>query len=156
MTTETLLKGLGIAFGIYLVTNNQEETKENYFRIKDGSVIPESQMASKGYVKYGGRWVHVDDLAIAAGQAGVTDVTTINPTTPKGLQILNLLQQAGVTITTSIINNTKQAKEDLILQIVIKYMTAGSPNYNANFTHTVAQLNTYTLTKLKDILENGQ
>ncbi|MGH1338300.1 MAG: hypothetical protein ACRBFS_19405 [Aureispira sp.] len=132
------------------------QEQENYFKLKDGRIIAESKMPGEGYVKFGGKWVLASDLALAAGQAGVTDTTAINPTTQKGWQILNILLQAGSTLSASIINNTTQAKKDLITQIQLKYMVSQSPSYNANFTHTIAQLNTYPLKQLKEILENGK
>lgn len=157
MKNSTLMKGLGIGLlGWVFLGSSKEEQKENYFRVKDGREVPESQMPAEGYVKYGGKWVLKSDLQIAAGTLGITDTTTINPTTPTGLRILNLLFGAGQTITASIINNTEKAKKDLITQIQLKYLVTHSPSYNANFPHTIAQLNTYTIKQLEEILKNGQ
>lgn len=158
MKNDNLLKlgGLALMGWLFLEKKDEAPQGENLFQIKDGRIIPESQMVQNGYVKFGGRWVLASDLALAAGQMGITNTTTINPRTPKGLQILNLLFNAGQTLTASIIHNTNAIKKDLIMQIKLKYMITHSPNYNANFAYTIAQLNTFGLRKLKDIFKNGR
>lgn len=128
-----------------------QPAKENYFFVPDVGDVPESKLPSHGYTKYNGKWFKTSDLEAAAIANGI-GTGNVDISTQEGMDLFLTLLSAGAGLAIAVINNTDAQKDSLIEQILTKYTFLISPSYDDNFPFTEAQLQTFTVAKLNQIL----
>ncbi|WMX12304.1 hypothetical protein [Aureispira sp. CCB-E] len=149
MKDKTLIGGvLLLAVGAAMSTGGNAQ--ENYFKLPNGNVVPESELKALGYVNYYGRWVLESELIAALQANGMTSLPQEN--TPNYWALVSTIIQSGLGLTTTIINNIAQQKKQLIDDIIFKYTVAISPNYDGNFPFSKTDLEGKTIKQLKQIL----
>jgi hypothetical protein len=151
MNNGIVYAGLGL-LAAYFFFGAGATQKENYFKLKDGRSVPESELPELGYVLYMGKWVKRTDLEAALIANNLTTVPQSN--TQSAWNVISTILGAGMALTDSIINNVEAAKDAKIQEILNKYTLTPSPYYTSTFPYTLAVLKNKTLDQLKLIL-NG-
>lgn len=137
------------AIVLFSFSKGGTSSKENYFKLPDGSSVPESDLPNLGYVLYMGKWVKRSDLEAALAANNLTTIPQSG--TQQAWNVIQTILGAGMNLTTSIINNVEAAKDAKIQDILTKYTLSPSPNYTASFPYTAAQLKMKTLDQLNQI-----
>lgn len=71
MDNKALIIGLGfLGFMLLARPAGAAASGRRFFRLPNGSVVPESQLLAYGYVLYQGRWVHSSALNQVTGSQG--------------------------------------------------------------------------------------
>lgn len=148
MKNQNLLIGVVIIGGLLYMN---QKPKENYYNVPGVGDVAESKLPDYGYVKYNGKWFKYTDLQ-AAALANNIDTGDVDISTQEGLNLFLTLLQAGLGLTTTIIQNTAAQKADLIEQILTKYTLTVSASYDDDFPFTESQLQGFTIAKLNQIL----
>jgi len=133
---------------------SQDSTQNETYFLVNGVPTPESKLRALGYIEpYPNKWILASDWQAALAANNLTT------TPPQGsndyFTILNSVIAAGLTLTGEIFNNQAKEKQALVDNILLKYTTIPSANYDASFPYDRSKLESFTIAQLKQI-ESGQ
>lgn len=94
----------GAALLAFYMFSTMNKTGEKKYYVPGTGYVPESQLASLGYVNVGGQWYSQSQVNAAAGQAGVS-AGNVQPGTAAWTAIQNILL-GTIPLATTIINTT--------------------------------------------------